>query len=402
MTAVQHAALPSEVEVLSAYEEQIAQNRLRNQKFLESLGVRKCRAILGGRSSPVENTDQFANETKNMDARARGSRRGRKKQAVAAATVQTRSQRRMHTEHEGTSTQTAETRDHHGLGVGSFVGVELLAVRPSEKSPPSLGRYAFWEPVTDPHVSLETKLKEELTAVKVPLTPEKVTSLPVTSKKRIILKGAGELDSSALKETAKERRIRKRKALESRFCADLPREPAPYALQCVQERRKITACCSTVVAPFTLLSIGVTVQKLGQLVIRPDNPLTERKWFSSRLAMYAHPFPEGYHATKMHWNRLWHMHIEMDPNGGGPMFIVRSDDGKETYRRHTPSHAWMDACLNSHAPGTRISGPLFYGFSDPWLQYVIQSHLVADAQDRLKANGIQFQGAFALGMVRQC
>jgi hypothetical protein len=285
-------------------------------------------------------------------------------------------------------------------GSRSFEAFALTTLRPSEKSPPSLGRYAFWEPVHQTQVSVKNEWEELMTKELVPRPPVKMPWLPVVSKKRVISEKSNQLEGKPQGGTAAERRIRKRKAFESRFCADLPREPAPYALRCVLEPRMASTCCSTVVTPFTLLSIGVTVQNLGQLVVQPNEPFAERRWFSSRLAMYAHPLPRGYHATKMHWNRLWHMHIEADAGSEGPIFIVRSDDGKECYQRHTPSHAWMDACLNSHAPGTRISGPLFYGFSDPWLQRVIQTQLVADAKSRLKANGIQDQRPFMLGVVR--
>jgi hypothetical protein len=51
---------------------------------------------------------------------------------------------------------------------------------------------------------------------------------------------------------------------------------------------------------------------------------------------------------------------------GRPSFVVSQDQGK-TFTGPTPTSPWTDVCLlfsNKHG-GTRISGPLFFGFSDP-------------------------------------
>jgi hypothetical protein len=367
----------------NSYEAQIREKRLRNQRLLESLGIAQSRAVLLGKAAGKRSESLTIGEDAD-----RPQKRGRRARSIAAnavapqLSVQTRSLRRRCSQTETNaavdplttvSVNASSERDADSNLLHGF-----LSMRASEKSPPSLGRYAFWEPIYDPRNDDASSIAEteNHSAVK-----DHSGRLFVLSKKRVVSVRPNEAGKTAPKQTPADLRAEKRRAFESRFCADLPREPAPYALRRLLNHHSIAAfCCGTVAVPFTLRSIGVTVRSLGQLVIRPDDPLVERKWFSSRLAMYAHPFPTGYHATKTHWNRLWHMHIESDPNGGGPFFIVKSDDGRETYRRHTPSHAWMDACLHSHAPGTRISGPLFFGFSDPWLQTVIQTQLVADAE----------------------
>ena len=64
------------------------------------------------------------------------------------------------------------------------------------------------------------------------------------------------------------------------------------------------------------------------------------------------------------------MHIKEGPDG--PIFIVESANGK-IFQGSSPTQPWTMACLASYSKGTRISGPLFFGFSDPITQKMIES-----------------------------
>lgn len=64
------------------------------------------------------------------------------------------------------------------------------------------------------------------------------------------------------------------------------------------------------------------------------------------------------------------MHIKEGPDG--PIFIVESADGK-VFQGTSPTQPWTMVCLASYSKGTRISGPLFFGFSDPITQKMIES-----------------------------
>ena len=337
----------------SGYEKDMQLRRERNRELLRSLGLADHRAALAqGRETKVAPKQPRKRKPPVSTADV-----GRPRRALRSAGP--------------LRADTESNRSHFGIASDA----SLL-----DKSP-SLGRYAFWRIVLDPEPH-PTRVPPSADTDNVLQTPDKRgnhgaerSSLPA---KHSGIKPPPPQRRRRL--TAHERQER-RAAMEARFCADLPREPAPYALQTSRDTgADRIPVAATVVPPFTLWSIGVTVHALGELVCLPDDPVTERKWFSSKLAMFAHPFPCGYHASKEHWHRRWHMHIRRDTaRGGGPTFTVRSEDGRECYTRHTPSHAWMDACLASHAPGTRISGPLFYGFSDPWLQRVIQRQLARRA-----------------------
>lgn len=63
------------------------------------------------------------------------------------------------------------------------------------------------------------------------------------------------------------------------------------------------------------------------------------------------------------------MHIKEGQQG--PIFIVESETGK-VFEGASPTHPWTQACLASYSKGTRISGPLFFGFSDPITQKMIE------------------------------
>ncbi|KAK4536487.1 hypothetical protein CDCA_CDCA08G2512 [Cyanidium caldarium] len=343
----------------SGYEKDTQLRRERNRALLRSLGLTDHRAALAQGCKTKVATKQ-----------------PRKRKPPVSTTDAERPRRALRS--AGPLHTDAESDSSH-FGIAS--DASLL-----DKSA-SLGRYAFWQIVPDPEPR-PTLPPPSADADNVLQTPDKRASHGARrSPLRADHSGTKPPPSRRRRRLTEHERQERRAAMEARFCADLPREPAPYALRTSSDTgADRIPVAATVVPPFTLWSIGVTVHALGELVCLPDDPVTERKWFSSKLAMFAHPFPCGYHASKEHWHRRWHMHIRRDTaRGGGPTFTVRSEDGCECYTRHTPSHAWMDACLASHAPGTRISGPLFYGFSDPWLQRVIQRQL---AQRAATASGL--------------
>ncbi|RKP24301.1 hypothetical protein SYNPS1DRAFT_17409, partial [Syncephalis pseudoplumigaleata] len=86
--------------------------------------------------------------------------------------------------------------------------------------------------------------------------------------------------------------------------------------------------------------------------------------------MFHHPYPVGYRASKHHFGREYWMTIEADEDG--PIFLVFTKDGRHRFKGYTPTQPWTQACLASATKGTRISGPLFFGFSDPIIQAMIQ------------------------------
>jgi len=64
--------------------------------------------------------------------------------------------------------------------------------------------------------------------------------------------------------------------------------------------------------------------------------------------------------------------MEIKEGPDGPIFIVESVNGK-VYQGSSPTQPWTLVCLASYSKGTRISGPLFFGFSDPITQKMIES-----------------------------
>ncbi|KAJ3257347.1 hypothetical protein HK103_004567 [Boothiomyces macroporosus] len=119
----------------------------------------------------------------------------------------------------------------------------------------------------------------------------------------------------------------------------------------------------TVSFPFTLLSIQVTVWNLGKLV---DDP----RYWSSAACQYRHPYPIGYTCSKYHFGREWIMTITESEEG--PLFHVIGE--KKVYTGYSPTSPWTDICidLQSKVGKTRISGPLFFGFSDPKMIRIIE------------------------------
>ena len=109
---------------------------------------------------------------------------------------------------------------------------------------------------------------------------------------------------------------------------------------------------------------GTTVWALGTI---HRGELAPRYW-SSPGALYHHIYPVGYKATKTHFGRDYAMDIE--EGAGGPVFKVTDLGTGRAFAGPTPTKPWTDVCLSLNT-GARISGPLFFGFSDPAVQLAI-------------------------------
>ena len=120
---------------------------------------------------------------------------------------------------------------------------------------------------------------------------------------------------------------------------------------------------TTFSAPFSLQSIGTTVWELGSV---HRGPWAQRYW-SNRGCLFHHAYPVGYRATKEIFGREYEMRIEAGPTG--PIFSV-----KDSVTGASPTKPWTDVCI-AHRTGQRISGPLFFGFSDPITQKAIATCL---------------------------
>lgn len=114
-------------------------------------------------------------------------------------------------------------------------------------------------------------------------------------------------------------------------------------------------------APFSLTSIGVTVHALGEVY---RGPFSSNFW-SSRGCLYQHAYPLGYHASKEAFGHVWDMRISAGE--GVPIFTVSQRGGRRSFCGPTPTRPWTDVCL-AFKTGQRISGPLYFGFSDVHMQ----------------------------------
>ncbi|KAI1316170.1 hypothetical protein EDD11_010342 [Mortierella claussenii] len=121
-------------------------------------------------------------------------------------------------------------------------------------------------------------------------------------------------------------------------------------------------CCGV---PITLGSIATTIWDIGVIYKGKDHRM---KYWSGKGSMFRHPYPIGYKAEKHVFRERYTMEIQEGPEG--PLFIVESLSGKR-YEGTSPTLPWTKVCLDSYSKGTRISGPLFFGFSDPITQKLI-------------------------------
>jgi hypothetical protein len=129
--------------------------------------------------------------------------------------------------------------------------------------------------------------------------------------------------------------------------------------------------------PLTLPSIGTTIWSLGEIVVGPD----AKRYWSNRQCLFKHPYPLGYRASRTHFGKEWIMKIERGEKG--PLFVVEDEEEGQRFTGNTPTHPWTKACIASPSPGTRVSGPLLFGFSDPLTQRLLEQLL-----ERSKADSI--------------
>ncbi|KAK9819083.1 hypothetical protein WJX81_007711 [Elliptochloris bilobata] len=120
----------------------------------------------------------------------------------------------------------------------------------------------------------------------------------------------------------------------------------------------------TIVAPFSLRSIGVTVWELGGIHRGAWAP----RYWSSPGCLFHHAYPPGYRASKAQFGRRFCMAILAGDTG--PVFQVVDEASGRVFSGQTPTQPWTQVCL-AHNTGQRISGPLFFGFSDPTTQRAI-------------------------------
>ncbi|CAO3611777.1 unnamed protein product [Cunninghamella blakesleeana] len=120
--------------------------------------------------------------------------------------------------------------------------------------------------------------------------------------------------------------------------------------------------------PFTLLSIGTTVWEMGKIYTGKDRS----QYWSNHACRYKHPYPVGYRASKNHFGNSYTMTISEGAEGEGPIFTVQVNNSNLIFKGSTPTAPWTIACIKSKSQGTRVSGPLFYGFSDLIIMKLIE------------------------------
>jgi len=139
-------------------------------------------------------------------------------------------------------------------------------------------------------------------------------------------------------------------------------------------RKAITLPKDTIfAAPFTLKSIGTTILELGA-VHRGE---WAQLYWSNRGCLHHHAYPVGYRATKDMFGRTYEMCIEAGATG--PVFSVRDLLTGRLFSGTSPTKPWTDVCI-AQKTGQRISGPLFFGFSDPLTQQAIAKCLYNDRE----------------------
>ncbi|KAL6048516.1 FYR C-terminal domain-containing protein [Balamuthia mandrillaris] len=236
-----------------------------------------------------------------------------------------------------------------------------------------------------------------------------MTQEPQRKSRRLMGESAPDLIQIA--QTVKAEKMKERENLENVFYTNTAR------VYFGQRKISLDQLCNITV-PITLPSLGITIWSLGQLYKGPNEEL----YWSSSQCRYRHPYPVGYLATKEHWGKVWVMTIK--EGDAGPLFCVAekrsydprfdaetteekkhnnaddsNDNEKEakhndiananetekakeqetrevqSYVGTSPTHPWTQVCIHGPSPGSRISGPLFFGFSDPITQHLLKEML---------------------------
>ncbi len=102
----------------------------------------------------------------------------------------------------------------------------------------------------------------------------------------------------------------------------------------------------------------MTVWELGQVQRESFAP----RFWSSKGCLFHHAYPVGYRASKSHFGRAYTMQVLA--GDAGPRFRVTDDATGAAHEGPSPTQPWTAVCVAKRL-GTRISGPLFFGFSDP-------------------------------------
>jgi hypothetical protein len=136
----------------------------------------------------------------------------------------------------------------------------------------------------------------------------------------------------------------------------------------------------TVVAPFSLLSERITVLDLG----RVHRSSYANKYWSSSGCRFHHAYPVGYRATKVVFGKVFEMSIEESETG--PQFIVLDSVTNRVFRGDSPTSPWTQVCV-AQRTGQRISGPLFYGFSDIFTMKALAKNLYNEDEMKAAVNG---------------
>jgi len=145
--------------------------------------------------------------------------------------------------------------------------------------------------------------------------------------------------------------------------------------------RAAAAVPTTYAAPFSLRSIDVTVLSLGTV----HRGAWRHRYWSSSGCLFHHAYPVGFRSVKAGvFGRSWECRVE--EGASGPLFVVESAGGGggeavgggregprgRRFEGPSPTRPWTAACLAA-GTGQRISGPLFFGFSDPATQAAVES-----------------------------
>ncbi|CAB4399263.1 hypothetical protein RhiirA5_471087 [Rhizophagus irregularis] len=118
--------------------------------------------------------------------------------------------------------------------------------------------------------------------------------------------------------------------------------------------------------PYRLPSTPTTIISLGSY------HKSTAAWWSNPGSLYHHPIPINYKAMRVEKNRSFIMSIDEDPETGNPRFIVTDQTTNATFVGNTPTKPWTTICISyKGSRTTRISGPLYFGFSDPTLQRLL-------------------------------
>lgn len=134
-----------------------------------------------------------------------------------------------------------------------------------------------------------------------------------------------------------------------------------------------------------------------------------QRYWSSAGCLFHHAYPVGFRATKASvFGADWECSVHA--GDGGPVFRVARVGGGESYEGPTPTRPWTAACI-ARRSSTRISGPLFFGFSDVLVQQAIGGlytaaefaaasrgeRPAAAAPSAEEAAAVQFRDAYGLG-----